>query len=197
MVGGGSQGRRNKPASNHDKMGRFNAGAVFTAAVLWGLALTAGARAETVSASHRKVLLLGQASQALQDAADAVVGAGQDVGNAAQNAVSRGYDRIYVKNGCSRPIWVAILYATRPVPNFQGSMWTAAGWCKLDPGEKNFIASTENSNVYFYAENSAEQLYWSGGHRSCKAVRGDTVCDWIPKNTGPVFTDFTQTFTCS
>lgn len=70
------------------------------------------------------------------------------------------YDKIELKNKCSRPILAAIRYQTT------AGEWTTQGWYSLNPGETQYVAATKNRNFYTYAEskdsNTHTRLTWKG-----------------------------------
>jgi len=66
------------------------------------------------------------------------------------------YDRIHVKNACSRPIMVAIHFLDLD------DNWRTKGWYRLSPGERAYIDDTRNSVYYIYAESADGELHWIG-----------------------------------
>jgi hypothetical protein len=70
------------------------------------------------------------------------------------------YSKVFVKNNCRRPIYVAVRYlAGKNEPEH----WQTRGWFKLASGQKKHIVDTHNRFVYFYAETRVkDKLYWGG-----------------------------------
>ena len=70
------------------------------------------------------------------------------------------YSKVFVKNNCSRPIYVAVRYLTA---KNEPEHWKTRGWFKLDSGQKKHIVDTHNRYIYFYAETRLQgKLYWGG-----------------------------------
>jgi hypothetical protein len=70
------------------------------------------------------------------------------------------YSKVFVKNNCRLPIYVAVRYlAGKNEPEH----WQTRGWFALDAGQKKHIVDTHNRFIYFYAETRLkDKLYWGG-----------------------------------
>jgi hypothetical protein len=70
------------------------------------------------------------------------------------------FSKVFVKNNCRRPIYVAIRFlAGKDEPEH----WQTRGWFPLAAGQKKHIADTHNRYIYFYAETRLQdQIYWGG-----------------------------------
>jgi hypothetical protein len=66
------------------------------------------------------------------------------------------FDRIYVRNSCSKTIWVAIHYF-----NLDKS-WKTISWFRLSPGDKQFLAKTKNRMIYVHAITADGTQIWRG-----------------------------------
>lgn len=70
------------------------------------------------------------------------------------------YSKVFVKNNCSRPIYVALRYmAVKNEPEH----WQTRGWFKLASDQKKHIVETHNRYIYFYAETRL-LIFFSGRH---------------------------------
>ena len=70
------------------------------------------------------------------------------------------YSKVFVKNNCSRPIYVAVRYLTG---KNEPEHWQTRGWFTLASGQKKHIIDTHNRYIYFYAETRLkDKLYWGG-----------------------------------
>ncbi|MGD9043634.1 MAG: DUF3568 family protein [Desulfobacterales bacterium] len=70
------------------------------------------------------------------------------------------YSKVFVKNNCRRPIYVAVRYLDG---KNEPDHWQTRGWFKLDSGQKKHIVDTHNRYIYFYAETRLkDKLYWGG-----------------------------------
>lgn len=74
--------------------------------------------------------------------------------------------RLYLKNSCSKKIYVALTY------HFDGD-WLTSGWWNVDPGQTTTSVFTTNQNVYLYAY-SDDGVQWDGG-KDPEAFSGYTV----------------------
>jgi len=99
--------------------------------------------------------------------------------------------RVFVRNQCRHPIEVIVYYlAGQNGP----ASWQARGWFSLDPGQKKYVADTQNRYIYFYGETplnhkvtwTGEMLHWFEGKRY----------PFFKVDMGAAMNDFTQSFTC-
>ncbi len=69
-------------------------------------------------------------------------------------AKSYGYSKVYFRNKCSEKIEVSYCFM-----DYEEN-WVTMGWKTINPGEKKYLISTNNSNFYYYAKSSSYN--WSG-----------------------------------
>ena len=101
------------------------------------------------------------------------------------------YSKVFVKNNCSRPIYVAVRYlAGKNEPEH----WQTRGWFTLASGQKKHIVDTRNRYIYFYAETRLEdKLYWSG--EDFHWFEGERF-GFFKADIGSTSEDVTQSFKC-
>jgi hypothetical protein len=101
------------------------------------------------------------------------------------------FSKVFVKNNCRRPIYVAIRFlAGKNEPEH----WQTRGWFSLASGQKKHIADTHNRYIYFYAETrlqdkmdwSGDNFHWFEGKRF----------GFFKADFGNDSEDFTQSFSC-
>ena len=115
--------------------------------------------------------------------------------DAAQEAFDAGRRfRVHIKNSCHKTIYVAIHYK-----NLNGN-WVTEGWWELPPGERNYVADTDNRIDYIYAESKGpNRSYWAGDDGYRWSVRNsDKMYEYREKKTTrKSWGDWTHTFTCN
>lgn len=101
------------------------------------------------------------------------------------------YSKVFVKNNCSRPIYVAVRYlAGKNEPEH----WQTRGWFTLASGQKKHIVDTHNRYIYFYAETRLEdKLYWGGD--DFHWFEGERF-GFFKADIGSTSEDVTQSFKC-
>ncbi len=101
------------------------------------------------------------------------------------------YSKVFVKNNCSRPIYVAVRYlAGKNEPEH----WQTRGWFTLASGQKKHIVDTRNRYIYFYAETRLEdKLYWGGD--DFHWFEGERF-GFFKADIGSTSEDVTQSFKC-
>jgi hypothetical protein len=79
---------------------------------------------------------------------------------AREDSAEKGFSKVFVKNDCRLPIYVAIRFlAGKNEPEH----WQTWGWFYLASGQKKHIADTHNRYIYFYAETRLQdKIYWGG-----------------------------------
>ena len=101
------------------------------------------------------------------------------------------HSKVYVKNNCSRPIYVAVRYLTA---KNEPEHWQNRGWFKLAAGQKKHIVDTHNRFIYFYAETRLkDKLYWGG--EDFHWFEGERF-GFFKADIGDTSQDVTQTFKC-
>ena len=101
------------------------------------------------------------------------------------------YSKVFVKNNCSRPIYVAVRYLTA---KNEPEHWQTRGWFKLAAGQKKHIVDTHNRYVYFYAETRLkDKLYWGG--IEFHWFEGERF-GFFKADIGDTSQDVTQSFKC-
>jgi Protein of unknown function (DUF3568)/Protein of unknown function (DUF1036) len=79
---------------------------------------------------------------------------------AAKDAPEKMVTKVYVKNKCSRPIYVAVRFLGG---KNEPEHWKTRGWFALKSGQKKHIADTHNRYIYFYAETRLKDgIFWGG-----------------------------------
>lgn len=107
--------------------------------------------------------------------------------NPPANAVSK----VFVKNNCRFPIYVAIRFLTG---KDEPEHWQTRGWFSLASGEKKHIADTHNRYIYFYAETRRQnQIFWGGDNFHWFEGR---QFGFFKADFGTEPQDFTQSFSC-
>lgn len=107
--------------------------------------------------------------------------------NPPANAVSK----VFVKNNCRHPIYVAIRFLTG---KDEPEHWQTRGWFSLASGEKKHIADTHNRYIYFYAETRRQnQIFWGGDNFHWFEGR---QFGFFKADFGTEPQDFTQSFSC-
>jgi len=101
------------------------------------------------------------------------------------------YSKVFVKNSCRRPIYVAVRYlAGKNEPEH----WQTRGWFKLASGQKKHIVDTHNRYLYFYAETRLQdKLYWGG--EDFHWFEGERF-GFFKADIGDTSQDVTQSFKC-
>ena len=101
------------------------------------------------------------------------------------------YSKVFVKNNCRRPIYVAVRYlAGKNEPEH----WQTRGWFNLSSGQKKHIVDTHNRYIYFYAETRLkEKLYWGGD--DFHWFEGQRF-GFFKADIGDTSQDVTQSFKC-
>ena len=101
------------------------------------------------------------------------------------------YSKVFVKNNCSRPIYIAVRYlAGKNEPEH----WQTRGWFTLASGQKKHIVDTHNRYIYFYAETRLEdKLYWGG--EDFHWFEGERF-GFFKADIGSTSEDVTQSFKC-
>ncbi|MCW5212351.1 DUF1036 domain-containing protein [Desulfobulbus sp. TB] len=125
---------------------------------------------------------------------------GPAIGSAVRTQFNKYYE-VKVKNKCNKTISVAIHYM--PILDGQsgavgakGDGWTTEGYWKLRPGEKKFIATTRNRNIYFHATSNSGKI-WGNSKHQWKVNRYQKGKDkFFEKSMGSSFKEYTQSFTC-
>lgn len=119
------------------------------------------------------------------------------------------HNTLAIANGCHAPLFAAIHY--QDLDNH----WVTRGWWQVQPGQTAATdARPTSANVYFYAENTGLNLFWSGEGQPDSVEKEiiDERFDYLngepfvydnPRkvsffraNTGPDWTSYTHTFTC-
>ena len=101
------------------------------------------------------------------------------------------YSKVFVKNNCRRPIYVAVRYlAGKNEPEH----WQTRGWFKLASGQKKHLVDTHNRYIYFYAETRLkDKLYWGGD--DFHWFEGERF-GFFKADIGDTSQDVTQSFKC-
>ena len=101
------------------------------------------------------------------------------------------YSKVFVKNNCSSPIYVAVRYlAGKNEPEH----WQTRGWFKLSSGQKKHIVDTHNRYIYFYAETRLkDKLFWGG--EDFHWFEGERF-GFFKADIGDTSQDVTQSFKC-
>jgi len=101
------------------------------------------------------------------------------------------YSKVFVKNNCRRPIYVAVRYlAGKNEPEH----WQTRGWFKLASGQKKHIVDTHNRYLYFYAETRLQdKIYWGG--EEFHWFEGERF-GFFKADIGDTSQDVTQSFKC-
>jgi hypothetical protein len=101
------------------------------------------------------------------------------------------YSKVFAKNSCRRPIYVAVRYlAGKNEPEH----WQTRGWFNLATGQKKHIVDTHNRYIYFYAETRLEdKLYWGGD--DFHWFEGQRF-GFFKADIGDTSQDVTQSFKC-
>jgi hypothetical protein len=101
------------------------------------------------------------------------------------------YSKVFVKNNCSRPIYVAVRYLTG---KNEPEHWQTRGWFKLASGQKKHIVDTHNRYIYFYAETRLkDKFYWGG--EDFHWFEGERF-GFFKADIGNTSQDVTQSFKC-
>lgn len=111
--------------------------------------------------------------------------------------------KVNIKNGCSKPIWVAVHFKNYDKdPNGSSCLgggthcvnkWITRGWWRLNPGQSKYIADTRNRIIYFSAHTQDRKETWGSDHTW--SVRGVSEKFFKATMTNS-FSDWTQRFTC-
>ena len=101
------------------------------------------------------------------------------------------YSKVFVKNNCRRPIYVAVRYlAGKNEPEH----WQTRGWFNLAAGQKKHIVDTHNRYLYFYAETRLQdKIYWGG--EEFHWFEGERF-GFFKADIGDTSQDVTQSFKC-
>ena len=101
------------------------------------------------------------------------------------------FSKVFVKNNCHRPIYVAIRFlGGKDEPEY----WQMRGWFSLDAGQTKHIADTRNRYIYFYAETRLQdKMYWGG--ENFHWFEGKRF-GFFKADFGNTSDDFTQSFSC-
>lgn len=70
-----------------------------------------------------------------------------------------GYNRLFIENRCNQPIGVFLVYL-----KLNGGWDTSAGYYRLNPGEKKYVADTKNATYYYAAASLTGNAVWKGTH---------------------------------
>jgi Protein of unknown function (DUF3568) len=102
-----------------------------------------------------------------------------------------GFSKVFVKNNCHRPIYVAIRFlADKNEPEH----WQTRGWFALTSGQKKHIADTPNRYIYFYAQTRLKDImYWGG--ENYHWFEGKRF-GFFKADFGDASEDLTQSFSC-
>lgn len=114
------------------------------------------------------------------------------------------FSTVQINNACNRTIWVAANYKQILCGELPGDMsmcqgspttqWVTRAWWKLVPGQTSYIFDTQNRYFYFYAQDEANALVWSGNE---KIWVGQDLLGFFQADLGGRHTNYTQRFTCS
>jgi len=101
------------------------------------------------------------------------------------------YSKVFAKNNCRRPIYVAVRYlAGKNEPEH----WQTRGWFNLAAGQKKHIVDTHNRYLYFYAETRLQdKIYWGG--EEFHWFEGERF-GFFKADIGDTSQDVTQSFKC-
>ena len=101
------------------------------------------------------------------------------------------YSKVFVKNNCRGPIYVAVRYlAGKNEPEH----WQTRGWFNLAAGQKKHIVDTHNRYLYFYAETRLQdKIYWGG--EEFHWFEGERF-GFFKADIGDTSQDVTQSFKC-
>lgn len=110
-------------------------------------------------------------------------------GGGNQNQPQESFNRVYVANKCSQPIYVASNYLNLD------QQWTAQGFWLLQPGQSAYIVNTKNSIIEFNAVSRDGHLHWTGPAE--RQVLGQRFKFFQVNMTLRNFGRWTQNFTCS
>ena len=101
------------------------------------------------------------------------------------------YSKVFVKNNCRRPIYVAVRYLEG---KNDPEHWATRGWFKLASGQKKHIVDTHNRFIYFYAETRLQdKIYWGG--EEFHWFEGERF-GFFKADIGDTSQDVTQSFKC-
>ena len=102
------------------------------------------------------------------------------------------YSKVFVKNNCRRPIYIAVRYlAGKNEPEH----WQTRGWFNLAAGQKKHIVDTHNRYLYFYAETRLQdKIYWGG--EEFHWFEGERF-GFFKADIGDTSQDVTQSFKCA
>ena len=101
------------------------------------------------------------------------------------------YSKVFVKNNCRRPIYVAVRYLTA---KNEPEHWQTRGWFKLASGQKKHIVDTHNRYIYFYAETRLQDKFYWGGD-DFHWFEGERF-GFFKADIGDISQDVTQSFNC-
>ena len=68
--------------------------------------------------------------------------------------------KLYFRNDTPERIWIAVAHYSPDTCREYGD-WATIGWFHLVPGQQAWVISTNNLNVYYYAESETGRT-WSG-----------------------------------
>lgn len=101
------------------------------------------------------------------------------------------HSKVFVKNNCSHPIYVAVRYLTA---KSEPEHWQIRGWFKLASGQEKHIVDTSNRYIYFYAETRLQDKFYWGG-KDFHWFEGERF-GFFKADIGNYSRDVTQSFAC-
>ena len=110
---------------------------------------------------------------------------------AGKDAPEEMFTKVFVKNNCSRPIYVAVRFlAGKDEPEH----WQTRGWFTLAAGQKKHVVDTHNRYIYFYAETRLKDgMFWGGDN--FQWFEGKRF-GFFKADFGSASKDLTQSFSC-
>ena len=113
------------------------------------------------------------------------------IARARKDSNTEGYSKVFVKNNCSHPIYVAVRYLTA---KSEPEHWQIRGWFKLASGQEKHIVDTSNRYIYFYAETRLQDKFYWGG-KDFHWFEGERF-GFFKADIGNSSRDVTQSFAC-
>ena len=111
---------------------------------------------------------------------------------ASKDATEDLYAKVFIKNNCPKPIYVAVRFLTA---KDDPEHWTTRGWFSLGAGQKKHVVDTRNRFIYFYAETRlSDHMYWGGD--DFHWFEGQRF-GFFKADFGNETGDITQTFSCN
>lgn len=102
-----------------------------------------------------------------------------------------GFPRVFVKNDCQGAIDIVVYY----MDGVNGpAAWQSRGWFSVEPGQKKYVADTNNRYIYFYGETrSTSKRIWTGNYPQWFEGK---YYNFFKVDMGTRLVDYTQAFSC-